>query len=150
MKGEPAEYTYRTNLRWTGERKGILGSEGKPALEVACGPEFGGHEGYWNPEDLFVAAVEHCTMSTFLWLAEKRRVGLISYESEAEGLASMSEGSLRFTRVVVRPRIRIFEEADRTKVQKCLVDIRGYCLVFKSVTADVVVDPVIVVEDSTD
>ncbi len=143
------EYTYRTRLRWTGERKGVLGSEGKPNLEVACGPEFGGHEGYWNPEDLFVASVEHCTMSTFLWLAEKRRIRLVSYESEAEGLATMSEGSLRFTQVVVRPVITIAEESDRQKVEKCLVDIRDYCLVFKSVRSDVIIEPTVVVDDGT-
>jgi len=146
MKGESAEYRYGTSLRWKGERMGIHSCDGKPDLEVACGPEFGGHAGYWNPEDMFVASIELCTMATFLWLAEKRRVGLVSYESSAEGLADASEGSLRFKEVVIRPRIGIADETDRAKVEKCLGDIGKYCLVFKSVTTDVRVVPEIEVQ----
>jgi len=149
MKGEPAEYRYRTELRWKGDRMGVHSCDGKPDLEVACGPEFGGHAGYWNPEDMFVASIELCTMATFLWLAEKRRVPLVSYESKAEGLADASEGSLRFKEVVIRPRIGIADDSDRTKVEKCLGDIGKYCLVFKSVASKVTVDPVIVVDAST-
>jgi len=138
-------YRYRTGIRWTGERRGVLSSKGRPDLEVACGPEFGGHEGYWTPEHIFVAAIEHCTMSTFLWLAERRRARLVFYESEAEAVATMTGGGLAFTTVTVRVRIGIASETDRRKVERCLDDVPRYCMVHRSVRTGVTVEPEIFV-----
>ncbi len=140
------EHRYRTSITWTGARKGVLSSPGKPEWPVACGPEFGGHEGYWTPEDIFVAAIEHCTMSTFLWLAERRRLPLVSYRSEAEGLATMSGGALRFTLVRVRARVGVPNAATVERVDRLFDEVRDYCLVLKSVTCEVVVEREVVVE----
>ena len=71
---KPRKFPYRTAVRWTEEHKGVISSPDKPDVEVACPPEFGGHEGYWSAEDLFVAAVNTCIMTTFLSLAEKRGI----------------------------------------------------------------------------
>lgn len=71
-------FHYNTQLRWSGERRGDLSSEGKPGLEIAAPPEFKGHPGLWTPEDLFVAAVEICTMTTFLAFASHKKLGLLT------------------------------------------------------------------------
>lgn len=44
---------------------------GKPEIQVWASPEFKRHEGNWSPEDLLVASVEVCTMTTFLAFAER-------------------------------------------------------------------------------
>jgi organic hydroperoxide reductase OsmC/OhrA len=77
MKGKPMKYLYQTHLRWTGEKKGRLSSKGKPDIEVACPPEFGGHPDIWSPEDLFLSSVEVCTMTTFII---KIKIGVYSEE----------------------------------------------------------------------
>jgi len=76
-------FTYRTSVRWTGRKTGEASSPGKPSLAVATPPEFKGHEGFWSPEDLFVASVDACVMTTFLALAERAGVSFAAYESEA-------------------------------------------------------------------
>ena len=67
MKLEPVKHYYKTHIEWTLEKKGILKSEEKPDIDVACPPEFGGHPNIWSPEDLFVGATEVCLMTTFIW-----------------------------------------------------------------------------------
>ena len=53
-------YTYRTAVKWTEQKKGVITCGGKPEIQVATPPEFKGHEGIWSPEDLFVASVNVC------------------------------------------------------------------------------------------
>jgi organic hydroperoxide reductase OsmC/OhrA len=65
-------YRYSTSVRWTGEKKGALTAAGKPPVEVGTPPEFKGHEGIWSPEDLYVASVNVCILSTFLALPGAR------------------------------------------------------------------------------
>ena len=50
------QYSYSTEVEWTGERGGDLSAPDLPDLEVDAPPEFKGHEGVWTPEHLFVAA----------------------------------------------------------------------------------------------
>ena len=78
-------YTYRTTVRWTGRKTGVASSAGKPDVQVATPPEFKGHEGIWSPEDLYVASINVCVMTTFLAFAERAGLSFAGYESEAEG-----------------------------------------------------------------
>ena len=65
-------FTYETELSWLWERAGMLESNDKPELRVSSPPEFHGESGIWTPEDLYVGAINTCTMSTFLAYAEKK------------------------------------------------------------------------------
>src|SRR5262245_32660600 len=78
-------FSYRTGVRWLGNRSGLIRSEGKPDLRVASPPEFKGEAGVWTPEDLFVAALDLCTMTTFAALTQRRGLEIVSYDSSAEG-----------------------------------------------------------------
>jgi organic hydroperoxide reductase OsmC/OhrA len=82
---------------------GMLSSTGKPDIQVSTPPEFKGHEGIWSPEDLFVASVNVCVMSTFLALAERAGLAFMSYESDAEGRVELAEGKLQVTSVTLIP-----------------------------------------------
>jgi len=78
-------YTYRTTVTWTERKRGVLSSPGKPEIQGGTPPEFKGHEGIWSPEDLFVASVNVCVMSTFLAFAERAGLAFTGYQSDAEG-----------------------------------------------------------------
>lgn len=141
MGWEPVQYHYTTSLRWIGEHRGILSCEGKPDIAVACPPEWGGHPGIWSPEDLFVASLEVCTMTTFLFLIERMRGRILSYESTATGTAQMVEGVFLFRDVVIRPRVLVPSEEDLDKASKAFGDCALWCLVTKSVRCEVRVEP---------
>jgi len=130
-------YTYRTSLKWTERKMGMLSSTGKPDVEVSTPPEFKGHEGIWSPEDLFVASVNVCVMSTFLALAERAGLAFMSYESDAEGRVELVEGKLQVTSVTLTPRVTVKSSGDVDKTKELLTKAESNCLISNSVKTHV-------------
>src|SRR5512145_95141 len=130
-------FTYHTALQWADHRAGWLRAEGKPGFRVASPPEFKGEAGVWTPEDLFVAAVEACTMTTFIAFAQKLNLPVVSYESHAEGVLEFVEGGYRFTKVTLRPTIVVAEAGAIPQTEKTLHEAHHACLVAKSIRSEV-------------
>jgi len=141
MAIRPKSYRYTTSVRWTGEKKGMMDVAGKPSVEVATPPEFKGHEGIWSPEDLFVAAVNSCIMTTFLAFAGRAGLALEGYDSEAEGLLEFVDERLIFTKIVVRPRVTLRPGADRKQAEEILHKAEKNCLVSNSIRTEVALEP---------
>lgn len=135
----PKTYTYRTNVAWTGTRAGRLECDGKPGFRVASPPEFKGEAGVWSPEDLFVASVNICTMTTFLSFAERAKVVLHGYHSDAEGTLELVEGGFRFTRIVLRPRVTVLA-GHEAQARQAMEEAHRKCLVSNSMRCEVVVE----------
>lgn len=136
-------FTYRTAITWVGKRAGITSSGEKLPFRTASPPEFKGEEGVWTPEDLFVAAVNSCQMTTFVSFAMKLELPVASYESEAEGTLEFADGGYRFTRVVVRPRVVVSDPEAVDAVRKALDDAHDACLVARSIRAEVLLETVV-------
>ena len=126
-------YTYRTAVKWTEQKKGVITCGGKPEIQVATPPEFKGHEGIWSPEDLFVASVNVCVMTTFLAVAERAGLAFLSYESEAEGRLELVEGKFQVTAIVLRPRIMLQPGGDPTKAKEVIEKAEANCLISNSI-----------------
>jgi len=142
-------FTYRTRFQWVGDRAGRLESDGKPELRVSSPPEFKGESGTWTPEDLFVAAVEGCTMTTFLAFAKKHDHPVVSYSSEAEGTLEMGREGYQFTQVVLRPKITVSEAGAATDVAKTLHEAHRNCIIANSIRASVRLEPTIRVAEKS-
>jgi len=141
MAIRPKSYRYTTSVRWTGEKKGMMDVAGKPSVEVATPPEFKGHEGIWSPEDLFVASVNSCIMTTFLAFTGRAGLALEGYESEAEGLLEFVDERLIFTKIVVRPRVTLTSGEDRAKAEEIPHKAEKSCLVSNSVRTEIILEP---------
>lgn len=140
-------FEYETNVRWTGGRKGTIRAPERPQLTFASPPEFGGESGMWTPEDFFVAAVNTCTMTTFLALAEREGLQVEAYECDASGVLDYVEG-YQFTRVALRPRIEIIDESQMDLAMRLIEKAHDRCLIAKSIQADVLLEPAIRVAET--
>jgi peroxiredoxin-like protein len=136
-------FTYRTAVRWTGQKMGEASSPGKPAVAVATPPEFKGHEGIWSPEDLFVASVNVCVMTTFLALAERAGLSFTGYESEAEGRLEMVDGKFQVTAITLRPQVTLQATEESAKARELLGKAEGNCLISNSIRTKVSIEPTI-------
>jgi len=136
-------YTYRSSVRWTERKMGVISSAGKPDVQVATPPEFKGHEGIWSPEDLFVASVNVCVMSTFLAFAERAGLGFTGYESEAEGRVELVEGKLQVTAVTLKPRVTLKPGEDAGKAKDLLHKAESNCLISNSIRTRVSMESII-------
>jgi len=141
MVTKSRRFIYKNELNWKTEKKGLLTSEGKPTLEVACPPEFGGHPKIWSPEDLLVASVNICLMTTFLHYAGKEKLKLLSYQSYAEGILEMVENKLMFSTIEVRPKILVTSDEDIKEAERVLRFSEKNCLVSNSIRSKVILNP---------
>ena len=137
-------FTYTTALDWLHARQGKLSSEGKPLIDVSSPPDFKGIPGVWTPEDLLVASVEICTMSTFLSFGGRRNIPLVSYKSSAEGTLEFVNGKYRFTEIRIMPSITVRKEWTREQVEEIVHEAHENCLIANSLTASVEIEPTIV------
>ena len=134
-------FIYKNSIEWEDQRKGIISSEDKPSFGVAAPPEFKGHVGIWNPEDLFIASVNSCLMTTFLHYAERNKLEFISYRSEAEGTLEMLENKFIFTEIKVKPFIIVKNSSDIKSAKELIGLSEKNCLISNSIKSRVIVMP---------
>jgi organic hydroperoxide reductase OsmC/OhrA len=134
-------FNYQTQLESLGGRAGFLSAEGKPGFRVASPPEFKGEAGVWTPEDLFVASVNICTMTTFAALAARQDLTVISYRSDSQGTLEFVDGKYRFTKIVLLPVIEVATQEDKQKAKTVLEDAHRTCLIANSMSTEVLLEP---------
>jgi organic hydroperoxide reductase OsmC/OhrA len=121
-----------------------LSCDSKPSLDVSSPPEFKGIAGRWTPEDMFVASAEICLMSTFLSVGGRKKIPLVSYKSEAEGMLEFVDGKYRFTKIRIAPEIKVEKEWTCHQVEEVLHEAHVNCLIANSMSTLVEIKPTII------
>ena len=117
-----------------------------PSLYVASPPEFGGPEGVWSPEHLFVASLAACLMTTFRAIAELSKLEIIEYTDEALGhLQRGDDRRYSIDRVILRPKVVIGSHDDLEKARRLLRKAEETCLISRSVASEVILDAQVLV-----
>ncbi len=79
-------FTYQAELQWQGGRTATVASGDRPELTIAPPPDFpAGESGRWSPEHLFLAALQSCTMLSFLAHCEHNDLEVTEYSASASG-----------------------------------------------------------------
>ena len=139
-------HDYDTMVEWTRDRCGTLTASGRPSVTVGAPPEFGGSAEVWSPEHLCVAAVNACVMLTFVTIAQNSKLPFKSYAAAATGTLEKVDGrGPVITRVVVKPRITIGPDIDRSKVERLIKMAEKHCFISNSLNSEVRLEPEIVV-----
>jgi peroxiredoxin-like protein len=139
MKPLPHRYEVRIAGGPTGPA--TLASPGVPDLAAAAPVEFDGPGDAWSPEQLLLAAVETCFLLTFRAIAQASRLEFTSLGVEAEGFVDRADGGLRFTEIVLRPRVACPAGVDQTRVRRALEKAEKACLVSASLSTPVRLEP---------
>ena len=136
---------YQVDLKWIGDRKGEMSSpELSATIEVATPPQFAkGIEGIWSPEHLLTAAVNSCSMTTFLAIAENSKLDFKEFSCTAKGRLEQMDGKFLMTEVVLEPRLLISRETDTEKASRILAKSEAACLISNSIKAKTILQPVI-------
>jgi peroxiredoxin-like protein len=123
------------NLKWTGDRKGEMDSpELNSKIAVATPPEFPkGMPGIWSPEHLFTAAVNSCFMTTFLAIAENSKLEYSEFTCESEGILDLVDGKYQMTEVLLRPKLKLRNIADKEKAERIFQKSEKACLISNSI-----------------
>ena len=142
-------YFYETHLYWKGRRRGLAEVAELPPVRTSAPPEFHGEAGYWTPEHLLVAALESCLMTTFLEIAAESRLEVVSYRSSTLAkLESVEGGGLGFTRILVRPVVKLRNERDRGKAREAFDKAEEDCFVSRALSVPVHCDLSVVLSEA--
>ena len=139
-------FTYSTDFIKVGHGTGMLSSSDKEDFLVSSPPEFKGEAGVWTPEDLFVGALESCTMLTFLALAGRKSLPVFDYTCTATGVLEYTEGKYSFTRITLKPRIVVEKADDREEALQLFEEAHKVCFVANSIRTEVILEPQIEVQ----
>ena len=137
----PKKYVFKTELRWSGSKRGSLSSPGKLNIGIATPPEFNCEEGYWSPEELLLSAVDSCIMTTFLHYAERKKINFSIYESETEGVVERIDDQFMFSKIKVKPKISVELEEDIDKIKQLMILAEKNCFISNSIKSEVEVMP---------
>ncbi len=139
-------HDYVLHIEGTGPKTGIISADedGLPALHVASPPEFGGPEAVWSPEHLFVAAVSSCLMTTFRTIADLSKLDVVSYSDDPVGHLIRDENGLyRIESVTLRPQVSITDPEKTDRALRLIEKAERACLVSRSVSAEIHLDPTV-------
>jgi organic hydroperoxide reductase OsmC/OhrA len=147
------QHTYTSRLSWQGST--AVGYDGydrthtvstSPAdgeLVLSSDPAFRGNATLMNPEQLLLAAASSCQLLSFLAMAARSRIDVLSYDDEASAVMPEEERPVRITRITLRPRIVVAAGADLAKARKLVVRAHNACYIANTVNAETVIEPVI-------
>lgn len=151
------QHDYALTVEWTGNlgqgtagyraysRNHEIAAAGKPVLPGSSDPAFRGDPARYNPEDLLVAALSACHMLWYLHLCAGAGIVVTAYVDRAAGTMEEAEdGSGRFTKVVLRPRVTLRAGADLALAQRLHAEAHRNCFVANSVNFPVEHEPEIV------
>lgn len=148
-------HEFQCRLVWTGAAKGgtvdydtysreyrIDGAGKKHSISGTAAPAFRGDEALWNPEEMLVAALSACHWLTYAALCVRARITVITYEDDASGTMAKADGKVRFTEVVLRPRVTI-SAGDAERARALHEKAHAYCFIANSVNFPVRHEPTI-------
>jgi organic hydroperoxide reductase OsmC/OhrA len=141
-----AIHRYQVRAKCTKLRSGVVASDAVPRpICFSAPPEFLGEPGVWTPEHFFLASVLTCYVTTFSQISEASKFGFVSLEAEAEGVLENGADGWRFTEVKLRPALKISREQDRERGNRLLEQAERSCLVARSISARVTLEPMMTV-----
>jgi organic hydroperoxide reductase OsmC/OhrA len=96
-----------------------------------------------DPEEAFVASIASCHMLTFLFLASREKIEVLSYDDEAVGTMAKNENGVPWvSTVVLRPRVEYSPATVPTAEQEERLHHRAHreCFISNSVKTNIVVN----------
>lgn len=97
-----------------------------------------------NPEQLLVLAAASCQLLSFLAVAARARLDVVSYEDEAEATMPEADRPVRITEIRLRPRIGLRRgRADEARVRQLVELAHRECFIANSLKTEITIEPTV-------
>lgn len=141
---KPLPHRYEVALTGGPAGYAALSAPGLPELKAAPPLDFDGPGDAWSPEHLLLASVEACFLLTLRVVAKASKVEFLAVELRGEGTVDRKDGALRFTEIVLRPRVTLGPGTDAERARVVLEKSERACLVSASLSTPIRLDPELV------
>ncbi len=135
---------HRVSIQWGGGAADHVW-EFAPDVRVAASsaPDWGGSPGRADPEQALTAALASCHMLTFLAVAKKDGLTVLSYRDDARGILDRNEeGRWAVTRILLRPAATFAVPVDEATLRALHDRAHRGCFIARSIRAEVLIEPV--------
>ena len=145
-------HSYRATVSWSGETRDYnsysreygVAIEGKPKFRASADAAFKGDPKLYNPEDMLVVSLATCHMLSYLAICARLGVVVLGYEDTAEGTMEIRDKRMRFTEVVLHPRVMLASGADMERAAAAHAQAHDECFIANSVNFPVRHEPTII------
>jgi organic hydroperoxide reductase OsmC/OhrA len=148
-------HRYSVTVTWSGNtgtgtsgyqsyerRHEISAGAGKPIIPGSSDPAFRGDRARWNPEELLVGSLSACHKLWYLHLCAEAGIVVLAYVDHAEGeMEVTADGSGRFRRAILRPRVTVAAGSDMAKARELHHAAHAKCFIANSVNFPVEHEP---------
>ena len=146
-------HRYSVRCRWSGSTgvgyeaysrtHEVEAPPARQVLTLASDPAFLGDPSLLNPEQLLVLAASSCQLLSFLAVAARARLDVVSYEDAGEGEMPEDDKPVRITRITLRPRISVVGDVSEERIRHLVEVAHRECFIANSLSTDIVVTPTI-------
>ena len=158
-------HRYQVQLTWAGstgvgydryDRNHVLSANPSPdrptgtVVPMSSAPAFRGDPTLLDPEQLIVMAAASCQLLSFLAVAARARIDVVSYADDPVGSMPTTERPVRLSEIALRPHIAVALDADLTEDRRRALDARlrhlvgvahRECYVANSLITDITIEP---------
>lgn len=127
----PHTYSVRVSGRDLGRSTIDVESGGAPPMMAGPPPQFGGTDDWWSPEQLLVAALGTCTMTTFLALARHAKVAVDALGCDVDAELDKTSEGIRFTSASVRITVKA-GSAECDAIERLVEKTHRHCIITHS------------------
>ena len=113
---------------------------------ISADPAFRGDASRMNPEQLLVMAAASCQLLSFLAVAARARLDVVSYEDEATAEMPEADKPVRIVSIRLRPRIVLAgggAQGSEARVRQLVEIAHRECYIANSLKTEISVEPVI-------
>jgi organic hydroperoxide reductase OsmC/OhrA len=151
------QHDYKATVTWTGASNGPttsyqaysreyeFQSPNKPTMRGSADPHFRGDATLYNPEEMLLVALSTCHLLSYLADCARAGVHVVAYEDDASGTMTLQNGTMRFSDVLLRPRVTVAPGTDTAQAQALHESAHRGCFIANSVNFPVRHDATIVV-----
>ena len=134
-------HTYTTTSTSTPESLLTVNANNEETILASAPVQFGGPEGHWTPEDFFSASISSCFILTFKNYSRVKKINWKSLSVEVDALLDKTADGLKFTKVIIRPKLEVCNDSDVDVCLKALHKAETLCLVTNSMTCEFELKP---------
>ncbi len=110
-------------------------------LAMSGDPAFRGDPRRINPEQLLLAAASSCQLLSFLAVAARARVDVVSYTDDAEAVMPEDDRPVRLTAITLRPVITVRGDPPDERLLHLVEVAHRECYVANSVSTHITIEP---------
>ncbi|MDQ6700388.1 MAG: OsmC family protein [Acidobacteriota bacterium] len=144
-------HEYQATVSWTGStgvgydaynrRHTVTAPPAQASLTLSSDPAFRGDPTLLTPEQLLVLAAASCQLLSFLAVAARARLDVVSYQDSAHAEMPEDVKPVHIARIVLRPVIQVHAGATLERLRHLSEVAHRECYIANSLKTEVIVEP---------